>query len=54
VGYYLAFFIFIALAVLVIYTIQRIRLARHRGKNLPKRNLFYALIAKIFMKDLPD
>ncbi|MAZ72901.1 MAG: hypothetical protein CMC70_07115 [Flavobacteriaceae bacterium] len=54
VAYYIIFFIIISLLVLVIYTVQKIHTARHRGKNLPKKNLYYAFVAKVFMKDLPD
>jgi len=54
VAYYLTFFFILGLFVLLLFTINKIKVARHLGKNLPKRNLFYAFVAKVFMKDLPD
>ena len=39
---------------LVFYTVGKIKKARQVGKKLSKRNCYYALIAKIFVRDLPD
>jgi predicted RND superfamily exporter protein len=54
VAYYFAFFFLLIVVVFLLYTIQKIKVARHFGKKLPKRNLYYAFVAKVFMKDLPD
>jgi len=54
VTYFFIVIIFIFLVAVVLFTVRRIRLARHRGKRLPQKNLYYAMVAKLFMKDLPD
>ncbi len=39
---------------LVLYTVGKIKKAREVGTKLSKRNRYYALVAKLFVKDLPD
>ena len=39
---------------LVLYTVGKIKKARQVGKKLSKRNRYYALVAKLFVRDLPD
>ena len=36
------------------YTAEKIRRARELGKKLYKKNAYYAIIAKIFFKNLPN
>ena len=52
---FLVIAIVLALVVfLVIQTIGKIKRARQAGKKLSKRNLYYAMVTKLFVKDLPD
>jgi hypothetical protein len=39
---------------IVFYTVGKIKRARQVGKKLSKRNLYYALVTKYFVRDLPD
>ena len=38
----------------VAQSIGRIKRARELGRKLHKRNLYYALVTRIFVRDLPD
>jgi len=38
----------------ILTTISKIRRIRSSGSNVHKKDIFYKIISKLFMKDLPD
>lgn len=50
----LAIFITLSLIALLIANINRVKEARIYGVKLEKKNFYYSLIAKVFIKDLPN
>ncbi len=49
-----ALFSVLAGVAVILFSVERIKNARALGKKVYKRNLYYAVIAKLFIKDLPD
>ncbi|MEM7185178.1 MAG: hypothetical protein AAF466_00860 [Bacteroidota bacterium] len=49
----IAFLLIVAIA-FVAQSIGKIKRARAAGTKLYKRSLYYALVAKLFVRDLPD
>ena len=47
--------IVVVLLILIVFqSVIKIKRARQVGEKLTKRNFYYAIVAKLFVRDLPD